>query len=179
MWQTNCRQIYTPSDPHRHNPPRTAISQIPTLRAHFWILLWQLICGRSSVGRSAPPQNGDLRFILIDLEHNCSFHSDFKSVTKVCLTGDWWNSQRWGTFMKNPSLKIFHYWHTWFWRGNMWPIKMGGKLWICLVTVNAHSLWTVLFSEGQVKCAIMTLGVLTNTPSLVECLSLRWAWWHS
>ena len=44
IWPTGCWQIYAP-------PSRTAISQIPTLRAH---LLWQLICGRPSVGRSTP-----------------------------------------------------------------------------------------------------------------------------
>ena len=31
-----------------------AISQIPTLRAHIWFLLWQLLCGRPNVGRSSP-----------------------------------------------------------------------------------------------------------------------------
>ena len=31
---------------------RTAISQIPALRAHIWFLLWLIICGRPGAGRS-------------------------------------------------------------------------------------------------------------------------------
>ena len=37
IWQTKCWQIY---------PPKTPISQIPTLTAHISFLLWELILGR-------------------------------------------------------------------------------------------------------------------------------------
>ena len=43
---------------------QTAISQIPALTAHISFLLWELIFGRSGVGRSTPPTNGDYRFLL-------------------------------------------------------------------------------------------------------------------
>ena len=80
MWQTKCRQIY-PHPPQNGNFTdyyseismlrahiwqtrfwqiyllQLVISQIPTLRAHICFLLWELTCGRPSVGRSIPHGN--------------------------------------------------------------------------------------------------------------------------
>ena len=50
IWQTNCWHIY---------PPWRAVSQIPALTAHISFLLWELIFGRSGVGRYTP-ENSDL-----------------------------------------------------------------------------------------------------------------------
>ena len=57
IWQTKSWQIY---------PPQMAISQIPALTAHISFLLWKLIVGRPSVGRSTPLLNGNFTYSCSD-----------------------------------------------------------------------------------------------------------------
>ena len=138
------------------------ILQIPTWRAHIWFLLWHLLCGRPSVGKSSPPYNGHF--------------TDYYCESSPTLTADMWQTKCRQIYphrmviLQITTVRAYLLWQLLCGRpsvGRSTPTRMAISQ---IATLRAHLLWQIICGRLIIGRSSLQSNDFTNTYSEISYL---------
>ena len=134
------------------------ILQIPTWRAHIWFLLWHLLCGRPSVGKSSPPYNGHFTDYYCESSPTLTAPMQQTKCRQIYPPLEWSISQI-------PTLRAHLIWQLLCGRPNVGrstPTRMAISQ---ITSLRAHLLWQIICGRLIIGRSSIQSNDFTNSYS--------------